>query len=232
MEDYTGYSTYLLVKKYLTQDDKNSAEAREIEKLLVEDLNLSKRTDFSTSAIQEKLTKIYNGENQKIAKFIKISAWVFIVLTGFQVLKAISSGLFQGIGSDGIFQIKNFFSGNLNPMLEFYIQHPTLFYFLSLVIILAMLLTSIGVLYKYDLARKIGVVFLGYKILQNIVEPLLVKFIYPNPNDLAISIPKSIADSIYQSTILISLFGSIIFIIIYGWLLYKYTNQDIVSEFK
>ena len=232
MEDLSDYSSYLLIKKYLAQNDKGSAQAKEIEKLLIEDLNLSKGTDFSSSTMQEKLNEIYKDEKQKIEKFIKISAWIFIVITGSQVLGAIYNGIIQVIGFKNIFPIKNFFIGELNPLFEYYIQHPILFYFLSLFIIMVMFISSIGVLNKSNLARKFGVALLVYKILGNLLEPLLVKYVYPSAQNLAISVPKYFADSMYQTSIMMSLIGSIVFIIIYGWLLYKYTSQDIVSEFN
>ena len=231
MKDYSEYSTYLLLKTYLRDSDKESNKAKEIEELLVEDLNLSNEADFSTLEIKNLITKFYYDKKRKHEKFVNISAWIFIVLSGLGLLGAIHTAIFLELTSNKNPIFDRLYSGELNPIFEFYIQHPLLFYFLSLFLLFSVFFSFIGVLNRSNFARKIVVVLLGFKIIQNLAEPLLVKFIYPRAHNFAVDIPKTYANLMYQSSIAMSLLISIIFVIIYGWLIYKYTDRDIISEF-
>ena len=178
------------------------------------------------------LVRKYKTEHDKINKFINISAWIFIVLTGIYLSSFISEGIHSLYGPKIGPNIQDFYSGELNPIYKFWIENPTLFYFISLILVSAMFAASIGVLMRSNFARKFAVILLGFKIFMNFVEPLLIKFVFPSAHNLAYPIPGLDADSIHQSSIFFSLIINVIFICIYGWLIYKYTSQEIVEEFK
>ena len=118
------------------------------------------------------------------------------------------------------------------PFLKFIFGNLALITMIAFVISLAMFITSIGVLYRYDIARKAGIIFLIYEIVKAVISPFLLMYIYPNISNLSYKIPKSIIDSTYGSSIAVSLFFSIIIIAGYWWLISRFTNPDIKEEFR
>ena len=81
-EHITKLSTYLLAKRYQTEQDKSSAKAAELDKLLHEKLSIPANIDLLSTEIQDKLNEIIRAGKRKAEKFINVTAWIFIVLTG------------------------------------------------------------------------------------------------------------------------------------------------------
>ncbi len=92
--------------------------------------------------------------------------------------------------------------------------------------------TAIAVLYRYDFARKAGIIFLIYEIIKAVISPFLMMHIYPKIHNLSYKIPKSMIDSMYGTSIVFSLFFSVIIIAVYGWLIYKFTSPEIKEDFR
>jgi hypothetical protein len=231
-EDFSEFSTYLLIKRYKSEQDKNSPKAIELERLIRKDLNLSTDIDFSSTEIQDKLNKIFRESNRKNEKFITITAWIFIALTGLGLLGSGCSLMSVSSTSKLLPKVESMLSENINPIAKFMIENQILLSVFSFILLFIMLIVSVGVLYRSNIARKIAVILLVFKIAQNFVEPLLIKYVYPSFHDLKIDVPKSIADGMYQASIIMSIFFSIIFIVVYGWLIYKFTSPEITEEFN
>jgi len=210
--DFSELSTYLIVKRYLSQPDKNLPEAIELEKAIRANLNYNDEVDFSSFEVRDRLSKIVRKEKEKIEKFINITSWIVIILLGISFINRISTLI-----SD--------------PIAKFIIENQTTITIVSILLIILMLIVSVGVLRRSNLARKLAIVFLAYKIIQNFLEPIMVKFVYPSLHDLKIDVPKSIADSMYQTSVVFSVLISVVFILLYGWLIYKFSNQEIIEEF-
>ena len=231
-EDFSELSTFLLIKRYKSEQDKNSSNAIELERLIRKDLNLSTDIDFSSSEIQDKLSKIVRESKRKNERFINITSWIFIALTGLSLLGSGCSLMTISSTSKMLPKVESMFSESINPIAKFMLENQILLTVFSFILLLAALIVSVGVLYRTEIARKIAIILLGFKIVQNFAEPLLVKFVYPSFHDLKFDVPKSIGEGMYQTSIIMSVFFSIIFIAIYGWLIYKLTSTEIKEEFS
>ena len=230
--DFSELSTYLIVKRYLSQPDKYLPEAIELEKAIRANLNYNDEVDFSSFEVRDRLSKIVRKEKEKIEKFINITSWIVIILLGISFINRISTLISDPIASRFNNKINSLYSENINPIAKFIIENQTTITIVSILLIILMLIVSVGVLRRSNLARKLAIVFLAYKIIQNFLEPIMVKFVYPSLHDLKIDVPKSIADSMYQTSVVFSVLISVVFILLYGWLIYKFTSQEITEEFK
>ena len=81
-EKYSELSAYLLIKRYQAQQDKNSPQAVELDKLIRNDLDISPDIDLMSDDIQDRFNNIVRSEKRKSEKFINVTAWIFIVITG------------------------------------------------------------------------------------------------------------------------------------------------------
>jgi len=231
-EKYSELSTYLLIKRYQAEQDKNSTKAIELDKLIREDLKIPESMDLLSNDIQEKFNKIVGTEKRKNEKFINITAWIFIIILGASLLGSGCGLMSMNSTSRLLPKIDSLYSENISPIFRFFIEHQMLITVISFVISLVMFFIAIGILYRSDFARKIGIAFLIYEIVKAFASPLLVKYVYPSIRDFNYQIPQSMRDSMYNTSIVMSLFLSIIFILIYGWLIYKFTSSEITEEFK
>lgn len=231
-EDYGELSTYLLIKRYRAIKDKDSAEAKELENLIRDDLNLSAEMDFGSEYGRKQISDFVRTSKSKIEKFINITAWIFIILTG---LKFTGSGCGL-IGSDFNAKLSEFVSSrvfsHINPYMQFLLQHYLLITVVNTLFFLFAFFVCIGVLYRSNLARKLAIVILIIKIIENFIQPVLVKYVYPSAYDFRYKLPKSVVDGMYQSSLVMSVLLSVVFISLYGWLIYKYTSPEIKEEFE
>ncbi|MEJ2617825.1 MAG: hypothetical protein P8Z35_22915 [Ignavibacteriaceae bacterium] len=230
-EHITKLSTYILAKRYQAEQDKSSAKAVELDRLLRDKLSIPANIDLLSTEIQDKLNEIIRAGKQKAEKFVNVTAWIFIVLTGLKFLGSIYGLMSMNTVSEHLHEINSLHLENI-PFLNFIFGNLVLITMFAFVISLAMFSTSIGVLYRYNLARKAGIIFLIYEIVKAVVSPFLLMYIYPNIRNLNYKIPKSIVDTTYGSSIAISLFFSIVIIVIYWWLISRFTSPEIKEEFK
>ncbi len=231
-ESYSELSIYLLIKRYQSEQDKKSPKAIELEKLIKEDLNYSDNIDLLSTEIQDKLDKIVHEQKRKNNNFINITSWIIIALTGLSLLGSGCSLVSISSTSNFLPKVDFMFSENINPITKFMLENQTLLIIFSFILLFVILIVAVGVLYRSNFARKVAVILLVFKIAQNFVAPILIKYVYPSFHELKFDVPKSIADGMYQTSIIMSVFLSIIFIIIYGWLIYKFTTPDIKEEFN
>jgi len=224
-------STYILAKRYQAEQDKSSAKAAELDKLLHERLSIPADIDLLSTEIQDKLNEIIRAGKQKAKKFINVTAWIFIVLTGLKFLGSIYGLMSMNTVSEHLHEINSLHLEKI-PFLKFIFGNLALITMFAFVISLAMFSTSIGVLYRYNIARKAGIIFLTYEIIKAVISPFLIMYIYPNIRNLNYQIPKTIIDSTYNSSIAVSIFFSIIVIVVYWWLISRFTSPEIKEEFK
>lgn len=232
MQEYIKkLSTYILAKRYQAEQDKSSAKAAELDKLLHERLSIPADIDLLSTEIQDKLNEIIRAGKQKAKKFINVTAWIFIVLTGLKFLGSIYGLMSMNTVSEHLHEINSLHLEKI-PFLKFIFGNLALITMFAFVISLAMFSTSIGVLYRYNIARKAGIIFLTYEIIKAVISPFLIMYIYPNIRNLNYQIPKTIIDSTYGSSIAVSIFFSIIVIVVYWWLISRFTSPEIKEEFK
>ncbi len=231
-ENFRKLSTYLLAKRYQAEQDKSSAKAIELDKLIHEQLKISGNVDLSSNEIQDKLNEIIRAGKRKAEKFINVTAWIFIILTGVKFLGSIYGLMSLNTVSRHLPEINSMHLENISPFLKFIFGNLTLITMFAFVISLAMFSTAIAVLYRYDFARKAGIIFLIYEIIKAVISPFLMMHIYPKIHNLSYKIPKSMIDSMYGTSIVFSLFFSVIIIAVYGWLIYKFTSPEIKEDFR
>ena len=230
-EKHHKLSTYLLIKQYQAEKDKTSKKAIELDKLIREELKIPDNVDSLSNEIQDKFNMIVQTEKAKNEKFINVTAWIFIILTGLKLLGSGCGLMNIGSASKLLPKIDSLFSENISPFFSFIFQHIILITTISFILSLVMFSTAIGVLYRSNFARKIGIIFLVYEIIRAFISPFLIVYIYPSLHNFN-EISKSILDNMYGASIAVSVFVSIIIIVIYGWLVYKFTSPDIKEEFK
>jgi hypothetical protein len=230
-ERYNELTTYQLIKKYRTIKEKESPEAKELENLIRNDLKLSANADFNSIEVHNQLSEIVRKSRLKNERFINIIAWIFIALTGLSFL---GSGC-SLIRSDFDAKLSKFVDSqlfkNINPYMQFMLQHHLLITIIGSLFFVLAFFASVGILYRSNLARKVAIIFLIIKIIQNFLEPILVKYVYPTVYDFKYDLPKSVADSMYKSSVIMSVFLSAVFIILYSWLIYKFNSPEIKEEF-
>ena len=230
-EKYNELTTYQLIKKYRTIKEKGSSKAKELENLIRNDLKLSDDADFLSVDVENQLSEYVRKSRLKNEKFINITAWIFIVLTGLSFLGS-GCGL---ISSDFDAKLSKFVESQLfkiiNPFMQFFLEHHLLISIVSTLFFALAFFVSVGILYRSNSARKLAIIFLIIKIIQNFIEPILVKYVYPTVYDLKYDLPKSVAESMYKSSVIMSVFLSVIFIILYSWLIYKFSSPEIKEEF-
>lgn len=231
-ENYSEFSTYILVKRYQEETDKKSPKAVELEKLIRDDLGFSDDVNLIAPEIQDKLNKLVRESKRRSEKFINITSWIFIALILLSLLNSSCSLMTISSTSKFLPNIESMLNENINPIAKFILENQALITILSFIVLSIMLVVLVGILYRSNLARKIGIILLVYKIAQNFAEPLLVKYVYPSLHDLKFDVPKPIADLAYQTSLVVSAFVSVIFIVIYGWLIYKFTSPEIKEEFN
>ena len=231
-ENYSEFSTYILVKRYQEETDKKSPKAVELEKLIRDDLGFSDDVNLIAPEIQDKLNKLVRESKRRSEKFINLTSWIFIALILLSLLNSSCSLMTISSTSKFLPNIESMLNENINPIAKFILENQALITILSFILLSIMLVVLVGILYRSNLARKIGIILLVYKIAQNFAEPLLVKYVYPSLHDLKFDVPKPIADLAYQTSLVVSAFVSVIFIVIYGWLIYKFTSPEIKEEFN
>ena len=229
-EHITKLSSYILAKRYQAEQDKSSAKAVELDKQLHEKLSIPANIDLLSTEIQDKLNEIIRAGKQKAEKFINVTAWIFIVLTGLKFLGSVYGLMSINTVSEHLTEINSLHLEKI-PFLKFIFGNLALITMFAFVVSLAMFITAIGVLYRYDFARKAGIIFLIYEMIKAVISPFLLMYIFPNIRNLNYKIPKSIIDSTYGSSIAVSLFFSVIIIIVYWWLISRFTSPDIKEEF-
>ena len=69
-EKYSELSTYLLIKRYQAEQDKNSTKAIELDKLIREDLKIPESMDLLSNDIQEKFNKIVRTEKKRMKNLL------------------------------------------------------------------------------------------------------------------------------------------------------------------
>jgi hypothetical protein len=232
LENINELSTYLLIKKYQAEKDRQSSTALEIAKIIREDLKISEEVDLNSIEIQNRFSNIVLNEKKKNEKFINITAWIFIIITGLSFVGNGCGLLTKNLSLMISTTSDKLMNNSINPIIRFYIENHVLFVVISVIFSFAVFITSIGILYRSEIARKVAIIFLGIKILENFIQPLLVRYVYPTFSDMGINIPQQMADSMYKFSFFASAFLSIVFIIIYGWLIYKYTTPEIKEEFS
>jgi len=231
-ENYSEYSTYLLVKRYQAEPDKKSTKAVELEKLIRDDLGFSDDVDLLAPEIQDKLNKLVRESKRRSEQFINITSWILIALILLSLFNSGCSLMTISSASKFLPNIESMLNENINPVARFILENQIPITILSFILLGFMLFVLVGVLYRSDTARKMGIILLVSKIAQNFAEPLLVKYVYPSLHDLKFDVPKPIADLTYQTSLVMSAFVSVIFIVIYGWLIYKFTTPEIKEEFN
>ena len=231
-EKYSELSAYLLIKRYQAQQDKNSPQAVELDKLIRNDLDISPDIDLMSDDIQDRFNNIVRSEKRKSEKFINVTAWIFIVITGLSFLGSGCGLMSLGITSRYMSRLAPYLTENAHPIFKFIIDNHILLQVISFFLSFGMFIVSIGILYRSDLARKFGITFLIYEIARACISPLMVKFVYPSIRSYGSEIPPTLFNSMYEASIAMSLLFSVIFIAIYGLLIYKFTSPEIKEEFK
>lgn len=225
-ESLQDLPTYSLIKRYLSEPDKISPHSLEISNIIKEDLNLPVTFNLASEEGVRKLNEVLYTTKNKNEKFLNITAWIFIIWGGIGFLSSILSLTFNPAAATA-----NILLPEANRFLDFMIRYQVLISVISILISLAMLVAFAGVLYRSEIARRIAVLVILLKIVQNFAEPLLVKYVYPGLKELNPEIPSAISSSMRQASLVMSLFVSIVCIVIYGWLIYKLTSPEIKEEF-
>lgn len=224
-------TTYLLIKHYQEEKDKASPKAIDLDKLIRNKLKIPDDVDLLSNEIQEKFNNILSKGRGKNEKFINITSWIFIILTGLMIIGSGCGLMSLDYASKFLPKINSLNPENINPFFRFIFQHLYLIVTVKFVLSLAMFAAAIGVLKRSNFARKAGVLFLIYEIIKAVVSPFLIIYIYPSIRNFN-EVPKLIVDSMYGTSIALSVFFGIILIVIYAWLVYKYTSPEIKEEFS
>lgn len=167
--------------------------------------------------------------------FVTVVAWIFIILAGFGTLMSIM----QNIMFSQMFSMQEMQEAmaHHDQMAEmpfwasFMFRHFQLYLFMTLLFVLSLLVSSVGLLKRKDWARKIFIVLISIAILVLIAGAGLQIAMDPASQGMpAEQIPPEFTRMMTMMKVFMVVFTAG-FTILFGWIIKKLTSAGIKQEF-
>ncbi len=172
------------------------------------------------------------------SEFVTVLAWIFIIISGFAVLVSI----FQNV-MVSFFPVERITEAmrdeqaqqHMPAAFRFLFEHFVLFVRAFLVITLALLAASIGLIRRRNWARLLFIALLVLGILWNLgglaMQFLLVPSFPPLPQEAPAEMDAMFGRMLLIVRVLSALFA-VAFTILCGWIIRKLTSERVRAEFE
>jgi hypothetical protein len=171
--------------------------------------------------------------------FVTAVAWLFIALAGFSTLVSLLQNLMvtflfpadmlEQVGLQG----KN--APRIPPVAEFLLQNFRGLVFAMLLVTLAMLTASIGLLLRRNWARLLFVALLGLGIAWNIGGLAIAYAFFSEMMQVPVNAPKDFADGFELMSKVMMVFQVLVAVgisALLGWIMKKLLSDEIRAEFS